>query len=79
MSIKYDYLMLLTELKHEQNNDTIKLAREYVKEIYEILDDIVKTRILDNSIDTAYKKLKELKSILIEEDYWQVLKIILKY
>lgn len=79
MSVKYDYLMLLTELRHKQNNETIKLAREYVKEIYEIIDDIVKTRILDDSIDTAYKKLKELKSILIEEDYWKEIKSIVHY
>lgn len=68
MSVKYDYLMLLMQLKHEQNNRTIKLARIYIKEICEIIDDIVKTRILDNSIDTAYIKLQELKNILIEED-----------
>ena len=59
----------LIALEQEKNNITICIAREYVKEIFDIIEDIAKTRILDDSIYVALNKLIGLKSILIEEDY----------
>lgn len=59
----------LIALQQEKNNLTICIAREYVKEIFDIIEDIAKTKILDDSIFVALNKLIDLKSILIEEDY----------
>lgn len=59
----------LIALKQEINNLTIRIAREYVKEIFDIIEDIAKTKILDDSIFVALNKLIDLKSILVEEDY----------
>lgn len=56
-------------LEQERNNLTIRIAREYVIEIMDIIEDIAKTKILDDSILVALNKLMDLKSMLIEEDY----------
>lgn len=56
-------------LRQELNNLTICIAREYAKEIFDIVEDIAKTKILDDSIYVALNKLIDLKSILVEEDY----------
>lgn len=56
-------------LYQEKNNLTIRIARMYVIEIMDIIEDIAKTKIIDDSILVALNKLMNLKSMLIEEDY----------
>ena len=64
-----DVVDRLILLEQERNNLTIRIARECVIEIMDIIEDIAKTKILDDSILVALNKLIDLKTILIEEDY----------
>ena len=66
MSVKYDYLILEAKLKLQQNIDTIKFAKDYINEIYSIIDDIVKNRSSVSSIELAYDKLRRLRDYLNE-------------
>lgn len=66
---KCDIVEKLIWLYQEKNNLTIRIAREYVIEIMDIIEDIAKTKIIDESIMVALNKLMDLKSMLIEEDY----------
>lgn len=66
MSVKYDYLILEAELKLQQNIDTIKFAKDYINEIYGIIDDIVENRSSVSSIELAYDKLRRLRDYLNE-------------
>lgn len=63
-----DIVEKLIWLYQEKNNLTIRIAKEYVIEIMDIIEDIAKTKIIDDSIFVALNKLIDLKSILIEED-----------
>ena len=65
---KCDIVEKLIWLYQEKNNLTIRIAREYVIEIMDIIEDIAKTKIIDDSIFVALTKLIDLKSILVEED-----------
>ena len=78
MSVKYDYLTLVEKLKIQQNIDTIKFAKDYINEIYGIIDDIVENRSSVSSIELAYDKLRRLRDYL-NENYWQALKSIVQY
>ena len=66
---KCDIVEKLIWLYQEKNNLTIRIARMYVIEIMDIIEDIAKTKIIDDSILVALNKLMNLKSMLIEEDY----------
>ena len=78
MSVYYDYLTLVEKLKIQQNIDTIKFAKDYINEIYGIIDDIVENRSLVSSIGLAYDKLRRLRDYL-NENYWKALKSIVQY
>ena len=66
MSVKYDYLTLVEKLKIQQNIDTIKFAKDYINEIYGIIDDIVENRSSVSSIEFAYDKLRRLRDYFNE-------------
>ena len=78
MNVRYDYLTLVEKLKIQQNIDTIKFAKDYINEIYSIIDDIVKNRSSVSSIKFAYDKLQRLRDYL-NENYWKALKSIVQY
>lgn len=60
--------MLMTKLKQEQKDFKLRIAKDYVNKIYDIIEVIAKTGKLDYSIETAYDKLQSLKKIL-NDDY----------
>ena len=69
--MKKDLIDKLIMFVHTKNNLIILLASKRVKEIYDIIQNIAITKVVDERIFVALNKLMDLKSMLEDEDYWE--------
>lgn len=71
MKTTKDLIDKLIMFVHTKNNLIILLASKRVKEIYDIIQNIAITKVVDERIFVALNKLMDLKSMLEDEDYWE--------